>query len=616
MADINETIINVTLEGAIIVQQAGVGGITDGDKGDITVSSAGTQWSIDNNAVTNTKSAQMATKTYKGRTSAGTGNAEDVSVATLKTDLGLGNVDNTSDLNKPISTATQTALDGKVSDTGDIINGVFQNSTDKTTKLVLIGDATGNNSQGDPVSNSSPKLDLTTYQVSEYQFSDPDLGGYSELIRLKAGQQKAKPTLAYYDYSDKPVAWFVAHFQGQDLQRYATLANFPAVGVDDNLTGYFDISTNKYYRWDGTQYVELLPSDERYWYMAIHQHISTETADSTGSSNFTRLALQYGFDVIAVDTTNAHFRIKDGTFKNQDFGAFIIDSGKTYSKNKFDFFPSANTATQILNRNDGDLSTIFNQNTQSFRVELLPIGNANNPTATAQIAIATDNTTTRLLIPKNTILPNHNLGIGLDAGARLDVRHNLGNANNTEYTISRISRDESSGFMQFGYIGNGTDLSNFLIRMTNSKGLVIGTTSNPTGFIFANNGNLTAAGTITGSNLSGTNTGDQTFITPRVQTAASSATVTPTANDDLVVITAQAAGLTLANPTGTFVQGQSMVIRIKDNGTARSIAYGVDYRAIGVTLPTTTVINKTTYLGCIYNTTDNKLDIVGVCTEA
>lgn len=35
----------------------------------------------------------------------------------VKADLGLGNVDNTSDLNKPISTATQTALDGK-SDTG------------------------------------------------------------------------------------------------------------------------------------------------------------------------------------------------------------------------------------------------------------------------------------------------------------------------------------------------------------------------------------------------------------------------------------------------------------------------------------------------------------------
>lgn len=32
---------------------------------------------------------------------------------TTKTDIGLGNVDNTSDTNKPISTATQTALDGK-----------------------------------------------------------------------------------------------------------------------------------------------------------------------------------------------------------------------------------------------------------------------------------------------------------------------------------------------------------------------------------------------------------------------------------------------------------------------------------------------------------------------
>ena len=115
--------------------------------------------------------------------------------------------------------------------------------------------------------------------------------------------------------------------------------------------------------------------------------------------------------------------------------------------------------------------------------------------------------------------------------------------------------------------------------------------------------------------LSGTNTGDQTFITPRVQSVTSSATVTPTSGNDIVRITAQAVGLTLANPTGTFVEGQSLIIRIKDNGTAQTIGYGADYRAIGVTLPTTTVINKTTYLGCIWNATDSKLDIVGVCTE-
>lgn len=105
-------------------------------------------------------------------------------------------------------------------------------------------------------------------------------------------------------------------------------------------------------------------------------------------------------------------------------------------------------------------------------------------------------------------------------------------------------------------------------------------------------------------------------INPRVQTVASSATVTPTSANDLVAITAQAAGLTIANPTGTMVQGQALMIRIKDNGTARSIAFGTNYRAIGITLPTTTVINKTLYLGCIWNATDTKFDIVGLNQEA
>jgi hypothetical protein len=105
-------------------------------------------------------------------------------------------------------------------------------------------------------------------------------------------------------------------------------------------------------------------------------------------------------------------------------------------------------------------------------------------------------------------------------------------------------------------------------------------------------------------------------ITPRLQSIVSSATVTPTNLNDEVVITAQATGLTLVNPTGTAVQGQSMIIRIKDNGTARTIAYDTQYRAIGVTLPTTTVINKIVYLGLIYNSTDTKWDVIGVSQEA
>ena len=102
----------------------------------------------------------------------------------------------------------------------------------------------------------------------------------------------------------------------------------------------------------------------------------------------------------------------------------------------------------------------------------------------------------------------------------------------------------------------------------------------------------------------------------RVQTVTSSATVTPVSTNDLVIITAQATGLTLANPTGTFTEGQALMIRIKDNGTARTIAFDTNYRAIGVTLPTTTVISKTLYLGIIYNATDGKWDIVGYNLQA
>ncbi|CAB4145870.1 hypothetical protein UFOVP1491_66 [uncultured Caudovirales phage] len=52
-----------------------------------------------------------------------------------KTHVGLGNVDNTSDANKPVSTATQTALDAKLALAGGTMTGAIAMGTSKITGL-------------------------------------------------------------------------------------------------------------------------------------------------------------------------------------------------------------------------------------------------------------------------------------------------------------------------------------------------------------------------------------------------------------------------------------------------------------------------------------------------
>jgi hypothetical protein len=75
------------------VAPPGGGGVTDGDKGDITVTGGGATWTIDNDTVTNAKAANMATATIKGRTTAGTGDPEDLTPAQAKGVLAITEAD-------------------------------------------------------------------------------------------------------------------------------------------------------------------------------------------------------------------------------------------------------------------------------------------------------------------------------------------------------------------------------------------------------------------------------------------------------------------------------------------------------------------------------------------
>lgn len=117
--------------------------------------------------------------------------------------------------------------------------------------------------------------------------------------------------------------------------------------------------------------------------------------------------------------------------------------------------------------------------------------------------------------------------------------------------------------------------------------------------------------------LTGTQTLSSKRINPRSTTAATASSLTAdVAASDFYAYTALASALTINAPTGTPVAGQRLMFRLKDNGTGRALTWNGIFRAVGVTIPTTTVAAKVTYVSCIYNNSETKWDVIDVKTEA
>lgn len=120
------------------------------------------------------------------------------------------------------------------------------------------------------------------------------------------------------------------------------------------------------------------------------------------------------------------------------------------------------------------------------------------------------------------------------------------------------------------------------------------------------------------ASLAGTETLTNKRITRRVSTVADAGGTWTIDSDsyDGAKATALSQATTIAAPTGTPTAMQGLILRIKDNGTARALTWNSVFRAIGVTLPTTTVVNKTLYVGSIWNSDDSKWDAIAVSQEA
>jgi hypothetical protein len=114
-----------------------------------------------------------------------------------------------------------------------------------------------------------------------------------------------------------------------------------------------------------------------------------------------------------------------------------------------------------------------------------------------------------------------------------------------------------------------------------------------------------------------------TSIKPKVSSAANvtSPLAWNSTSFDEYAITALANALTInADANASPADGQRIMFRFKDNGTARALTWTTGatnaFRAVGVTLPTTTVASKLVYIGCIYNSADSRWDAVAVSQEA
>ncbi len=443
----------------------------------------------------------------------------------VKGDVGLGNVDNTSDANKPVSTATQTALDLK------------ENLANKSTDVAL---------------------------------------GASDTLYPT---QKAVKT-----YADSLVAGLLDYRGGYD----ASVNTWPATGGSGTAGA-------------------VLKGDM--WVISV--------AGTLGGN-----AVQVGDSIIAnVDTPGQ-------TASNWN----TLNTNLTYVPedvaNKVTSISGASTDTQYASAKllfdqlalKGDKSGTLGQFAATTSLQLA--GVISDETGSGALVFATSPTlvTPALGTPSSGVLTNATglplTGLVSDTTTALGLGSiELGHASDT--TLSRSAAGVLAVESNLVPSPASQAEGDVLFRGASSwSRLAKGTAAQ----VLTMNAGATAPEWATPSGgsdtLTETNTKTVTNkrIQPRVVSAVSYTTNTGTSLDistcDLFIITAQAGALLFNSPSGTPVHGEKLMIRIKDNGTARALTWNPIFREFEAILPSTTVASKTLYLEFIYNTTDTKWDLI------
>ena len=115
--------------------------------------------------------------------------------------------------------------------------------------------------------------------------------------------------------------------------------------------------------------------------------------------------------------------------------------------------------------------------------------------------------------------------------------------------------------------------------------------------------------------ISDTETLTNKRITQRLVTTTDDATAAIDCNSYDIYELSAVADATVFTVTGTPTNGQKLIIRFKDAGTTKGLTW-TGFTAIGITLPTTTVVSKWHYVGAIYNSIGTTWQVVAYSVEA
>ena len=658
-SNITLTTTGTTADGIITIASTGGGG-TVTSVAALTLGTSGTDLSssVANSTTTPviTLNVPDASATARGvistspQTIAGDKTFTGTTSGITKSMVGLNNVDNTSDVNKPVSTATQTALNLKqdtlVSGTNIKTinsNSILGSGNISISSAVAWGGITG---------TLSSQTDLQTALDSKVDENAAITGATKTKITYDAkGLVTAGADATTADISDST------------NKRYVTDANLTVIG-NTSGTNTGDNATNSQYSGLATSKQDTLVSGTNI--KTINSTTLLGSGDiTTGTVTSVGVSMPSAFSVASSPiTTSGTIAITgagvvsqyvrgDGSLANFPLSSGGGSSVSYYLNGSVAQGTLGGVAFKEINKTPiigagTDFTISANGYIQSFITDagdpnqlLIPGGNwnfetyfsasSNGGSPSFYVELYKYDGTSLTLIASNSATPEYitggtNIDLYITALAvpqtvltltdRLAIRFYVTHSGRT---ITLHTENSHLGQVITSFTSGLTALNGLTAQIQSLATGTTGTDFNISSATATHTFNLPDAsasnrGALTSANWSTFNA--KAEYAPRVQSVTSSATVTPTSTNDLVKITAQATGLTIANPTGTMSEGQAMIIRIKDNGTAQTIAFDTNYRAIGVTLPTTTTISKTIYIGLVWNDTDTKFDVLGINTQA